>query len=74
MTGDLESLALEQLRYIRKGMDEMRADVSDVKARLSATEEIQGQILVQMASLNRRMDRSDERLGRIERRLELAEV
>jgi hypothetical protein len=52
-------------------MDAVSLDMSDIKSRVSSLEETQGQLLVMMGGLGKRMDRFDERLGRIERRLDL---
>jgi hypothetical protein len=71
MTDNVESLILEDLRHIRSKMDAVSLDMSDIKSRLSSLEETQGQLLVMMGGLGKRMDRFDERLGRIERRLDL---
>ena len=74
MTGDTESLVLEQLRLIRKVQEEIRDDIADVKVRLSSTERHVGEVQVQLAALNGRMDRFEERFGRIERRLDLVDA
>ena len=74
MTGETESLVLEQLRLIRKSQDEMREDILDIKIRVSATERHLGEIQIQLGALNGRMDRFDERLARVERRLGLIEA
>ncbi len=74
MADQVDNLVLEQLRHIRFGVDALRETVADHGARLSSMEEHTGQVLVQLAGLNRRMDRFDERLARIERRLELVEA
>lgn len=71
MTDETANLVLEQLRLIRKSVGNIEADVQDLKIRMTAVEEHVGQVQVQLAGLNRRMDRFDERLTRIERRLEL---
>ncbi|AMS30065.1 hypothetical protein [Aquidulcibacter sp.] len=71
MTDNVESLILEHLRHIRSKMDAVSLDMSDIKSRVSSLEETQGQLLVMMGGLGKRMDRFDERLGRIERRLDL---
>jgi hypothetical protein len=52
-------------------MDAVSLDMSDIKSRVSSLEETQGQLLFMMGGLGKRMDRFDERLGRIERRLDL---
>lgn len=71
MTDNVESLILEHLRHIRSKMDAVSLDMSDIKSRVSSLEETQGQLLGMMGGLGKRMDRFDERLGRIERRLDL---
>ena len=73
MSDDIEHLMLEHLRAIRKESAETRADIGDLKSRLSALEEISGQILVMLGALGKRFDRSEERLARIERRFDLVE-
>jgi len=74
MTEEIDNIVLEQLRHIRAGVDGLRETIADHGVRLSAIEEHTGQELVQLAALNKRMDRFDERLSRIERRLELADA
>ena len=71
MTDNVESLILEHLRHIRSKMDAVSLDMSDIKSRVSSLEETQGQLLFMMGGLGKRMDRFDERLGPIERRLDL---
>lgn len=70
-----DNLVLEHLRHIRGGLDALREDVRDVKHRLT-TLEIQVTNLAatkssHYAGLAIRMDRTDDRLDRIERRLEI---
>ena len=74
MAEDVSNFVLEQLRHIRSGLDVLRETVADHGVRLSSIEEHTGQVLVQLGELNRRMDRFDERVGRLERRLELVEA
>jgi hypothetical protein len=74
MTEDTENMVLEMLRRIRASQERTELDIADVKSRVSALEQVQGQVLVLSGTMNRRMDRFDERLGRIERRLELVEA
>lgn len=71
MTDNVESLILEHLRHIRSKMEVVSLDMSDIKSRVPSLEETQGQLLVMMGGLGKRMDRFDERLGRIEKRLDL---
>jgi hypothetical protein len=70
-----DNLVLEDLRYIRGGLDALRQDMRDVKHRLT-TLEVQVTNLASpesshYAGLAIRMDRADDRLDRIERRLDL---
>ena len=74
MTDDTPNLVLEHLRAIRKDVSELRDDMQDVKSRVSAQEEISGQILIMLGALGKRFDRHEERLARIERRLDLVEA
>lgn len=74
MTDETENLILEHLRQFRTqltGMDEkldlLRADVHDLKVRMSHVEEGIG-------GINRRIDRLDERMDRIEKRFGLVDA
>ena len=68
MTDEVGNLVLEQLRLMRAKIETISDDVADIKIRMSATERHLGEM--QVAALNGRKDRFDERLGRIERRLD----
>jgi archaellum component FlaC len=74
MTEETENMVLELLRRIRASQDRTEADISDFKLRMSAVENHLGQMQIQLAGLNTRMDRFDERLSRVERRLDLADA
>jgi hypothetical protein len=65
---------LKDLLNARQGVDELRLDMSDVKARMTAIEVTMGQIVSLIATQSGRMDRIDDRLGRVERRLDLADA
>jgi hypothetical protein len=65
---------LEHLRHIPKAVDEVRLDMIDVKARVSGIEGTLGHVMTQLAVVSGRVDRIAERLGRIERRLDLADA
>ena len=71
MTDEANNIVLEHLRHIRRAVDKIELDLIDVKTRLSSLEQVQGQMLALMGAMNQRMDRFDERLGRVERRLDL---
>ena len=74
MTEETENMVLEMLRRIRASQERTELDLADVKARASALEQMQGQVLVLLGTMSQRMDRFDERLGRIERRLDLVDA
>jgi hypothetical protein len=67
-----DNLVLEPLRYIRAKIDAVDIRLDDLTARVSRMEESMGVTVTALADLNRRLDRHDERLARIERRLDLA--
>lgn len=60
---DPDTIILEHLRAIRGTLDRIAEDMREVKVRLGFLE-------TQYASLSNRLDRMDERVGRIERRLD----
>jgi hypothetical protein len=74
MTDEVESLVLEQLRRIRAVVERTELDVMDVKSRMSSLEIAVGQHSVLLGNVGVRLDRLDERVGRIERRLDLVEA
>jgi phage shock protein A len=78
MSGEPDSFILVYLRRFDAKIDDLRADMAEVKQRLTTLE-------VQIASLSsmetshcaqvmQRLDRHDTRLDRIERRLDLIDV
>ncbi|MGD9740633.1 MAG: hypothetical protein AB7O56_04705 [Bauldia sp.] len=71
MANETDNLVLEHLRHIRKAVDGVALDMIDVKARISSIEGTLGHVMTQIGVLNGRVDRIEERLGRVERRLEL---
>ena len=66
MTDETANLMLEHLRRIRGSQERTELDIADLKTRLSALEQHQGQVLVLLGTANQRMDRFDERLARID--------
>jgi archaellum component FlaC len=74
MTEQLDNLVLEQPRHIRVALEGVVADLSDVTLRMSSLEEHMGSRRAPFAGLNRRMDRFDQRMTRIERRLGLLDA
>jgi DNA repair ATPase RecN len=66
-----DNLVLEHLRYFRAKIDAVDIRLDDLTARVSRMQESMGVTVTALADLNRRLDRHDERLARIERRLHL---
>ena len=71
---ETENLILEHLRHIRRAVDETRLDLMDLKTRVTAVEVSLGQVVTLLAAQSGRMDRIEDRLGRVERRLELSDA
>jgi hypothetical protein len=74
VTEETENIILEHMRFFRAqlgGMDAkldlLRADLHDLKVRMTHVEE-------GLAGVNRRLDRTDERLDRIEKRTGFGEA
>jgi hypothetical protein len=74
MSDKPDNVVLEHLRHIRRGVDELRLEVTDLKTRATTVEITMGQIVTMLAGQSARMDRIDERLARVERRLELTDA
>lgn len=74
MTDDVAHLMLEQLKHIRATTDAMALDIIDIKSRVSGLELQMGQVQVTLAGQSQRIDRLEERIARIERRLDLVEA
>ena len=73
MTDDVEYLILDHLKAIRSGMETLKGDMRDVKARLLAMETHQAASHIDSAHQSARLDDLDSRLNRVETRLNLAE-
>ncbi|NYD89885.1 hypothetical protein [Sphingomonas melonis] len=71
MTDNVENLILERLRRIDDRLAHIEGDMHDIKLRMTVTEEHLDNMVLSMSGLNARMDRFDERLTRVERRMEL---
>lgn len=74
MTQEVENLVLEHLRAMRHSLRRLELDVSDIKIRVSATERHLGEQQLQMSAINICLDHLDERVSRIEKRLELVDA
>ncbi len=53
---------------------DVKSDIGDLKLRMSAVEDHLATVIVSITGLNHRMDRFDERFGRVERRLDLSDA
>lgn len=69
-----DSIVIEMLKRIRASQERMELDITDLKVRVSSLELHQGQILTLLGGINQRLDRLDERVARVERRLDLVDA
>jgi antitoxin component HigA of HigAB toxin-antitoxin module len=67
MSDQPDNLTLVMLRRIDQKMDDVRADVRELKERVGRLEEI-------ASSISRRIDRTGDHIDRIERRLDISEA
>jgi archaellum component FlaC len=67
MAKEPDNVVLVLLRRIDERTERMADDLQDLKVRVTAVEE-------SLAGVNRRLDRLDSRVERIERRLELTDA
>ena len=67
-------LIFSVLQKLQSEMSELRFDVGELKMRTTSTEEHLGNLVLGVSGVNRRLDRVDERLARVERRLDLTEA
>ena len=74
MAEESGNLVLEHLRALRAGMDELRADVHDMKGRLTSLAVSVASLHGDFAGQSLRIDRLEIRLERIENRLSLRDA
>ena len=78
MADEPEDLTLRILRDMRNEQRSFQNNVievlTDLKVRMTTMETSLGNLTVQVAATNHRIDRLEERVGRIERRLELVDA
>jgi len=74
MNDNVENLILEQLRRINQRMDRKDAEDLEIRMQLSSIDDHLAGLMTSMAGANGRLDRLEESVGRIERRLELTDV
>lgn len=66
-------LIYEVLRRIQAEVADLRDDIGELKTRATALDEHMGGLIIQVSGNNNRLDRMEDRLKRVERRLELTE-
>jgi len=73
MADNVEHILLEQFRRLNERLD--RKDVEDLEKsmRLSSIDDHLAGLMMSVSGINNRLDRMEERVGRIERRLDLTE-
>ena len=74
MTSNVENLILERLKRMDERLGNIEGDMHDMKIRMTVVEEHLGNVILSISGLNSRMDRFDERLARVERRLDLKDA
>jgi hypothetical protein len=74
VTDNVESLILEQFRRLNARMDKKDLEDLETKMRLSSIDDHLAGLMMSSAGINSRLDRLEERVGRIERRLDLTDV
>jgi chromosome segregation ATPase len=74
MTDNVENLTLKFMRRLDTRLDRLESDIGDIKLRVTTTEEHLASIMMSMAGVNSRMDKIDERLAHVERRLDLTDA
>jgi hypothetical protein len=66
-------LTYELIKKMRTEQLEMRLDIQELKLRASSVDEHLAGLMIAQSGANSRLDRIDERLSRVERRLDLTE-
>ena len=68
------SMIFEVLKKVQSTVNAMALDISDLKSRMTSMKIHLAEQASQIAALNGRLDRLEERVSRIERRLDLADA
>jgi uncharacterized coiled-coil protein SlyX len=81
MTEAVENLILEHLKRLQAGQDRIERDLKEIKTRLATVEVAQGalrqhigHLASSIAQQQVSMDRTNDRIERIEKRLELSDA
>ncbi len=79
MSENIDNLILERLKKFQSGQERIERDLQEIKTRIGAVESVQGPILQHIGYLSSSIaaqqiafNRMNERIERIEHRLELA--
>ena len=73
MADNVEHILLEQFRRLNERLDKKDADDLEKSMRLSSIDDHLAGLMMSVTGMNNRLDRMEERVGRIERRLDLTE-
>lgn len=73
MTDETANLILEYMRKFERALAEMRHDLHDMREELQSVNRRLSNLEAGQALMNRRVDRLDEPVTRIEKRLDLVE-
>ena len=71
MSDEPDSIVLRYLRRIDERTERLEADMKDMKTRLTSVEEQVSLLRSDTVHVQHRLDRVEDRLGRIEKRLDL---
>ena len=74
MTAESESQILEILKRIQADLADVKQDIRDLKMRVGILEGHMSGLVAAQHLTNERLDRTDERIARIERRLDLVDA
>ena len=74
MADKVENLILERLKRIDQRLETIEDGLSELKTRATAVDEHIGGMFITLSGVNTRLDRIDDRMKRIARRLDLSEV
>jgi archaellum component FlaC len=67
-------LIFSVLQKMQVDMAEMKFDIRDIKTRMTMVEEHVGSSIIAISGVNNRLDRLNDRVERIEQRLDLTET
>ena len=67
-------LIFSVLQAMQTDMSDMKFDIRDLKTRMTMVEEHIGSSIIAISGVNNRLDRLNDRVERIEKRLDLSEA